>query len=163
MPGLEAWNIGIEMAETDYYINVNTDDRLFRAALQTMLSYATAYPDADVLYSSCLVCNDPAHSHISNLLNWPEFSHTELLEKCICGPFPLVRRDAIRKAGMFDPEYRCAGDYEMWLRMSKLGNTFRKVPEFIGSYFDNPAGLSTSLELEEERDAEVARARLLHA
>ena len=57
----------------------------------------------------------------------------------------------------------CAGDYEMWLRMSKLGNTFKKVPEVIGSYFDNPAGLSTSREMEKIRNNEVARARLVHA
>ena len=158
-----AWNIGIEMAETEYCINVNTDDRLFPAALQTMLSYATANPDADVLYSSCIVCNDPAHAHFSELLNWPEFSHSALINMCICGPFPLIRREAIRKAGMFDPGYRVAGDYEMWLRMSKLGNTFLKVPEVIGSYFRNPAGLSTSPEMAERRYNEVRRARLLHA
>jgi len=158
----EAWNIAIREAQTQYCMNVNTDDRLYPAALQTMLSYAAADPDVDVRYSRCFVTADPDHNKLVDILDWPEFTHAALLQKCICGPFPLLKRSAIIEAGLFDPGYLCSGDYEMWLRMSKLGYRFKKIPEVIGTYYDNPAGLSTSPGLAEQRAIENTRAIRQH-
>lgn len=158
----EAWNIAVGKAQTQYCMNVNTDDRLYPSALLTMLSYAAADPEVDVRYSPCFVTRDPEHKRLVDILNWPEFSHAALLQKCICGPFPLLKRNAVVEAGLFNPEYRCSGDYEMWLRMSKQGYRFRKVPEVIGTYYDNPIGLSTSRDLTELRALENAKARALH-
>lgn len=158
----EAWNIAISKAKTRYCMNVNTDDRLYPAALLTMLSYAAVDPDIDVHYSPCFVTRDPEHKRLVDILDWPEFSHAALVQRCICGPFPLLKRSALIEAGLFDPEYRCSGDYEMWLRMSKLGYRFRKIPEVIGTYYDNPVGLSTSREMMEQRALENTRVRALH-
>jgi hypothetical protein len=98
---------------------------------------------------------DPDHRKVVNLFDWPEYSHNTLVTMCICGPFPLLKRQTIVEAGMFNPEYSIVGDYEMWLRLSKMGRTFQKIPETIGSYFNNPAGLSTDKSLEVERMRQV--------
>ena len=151
IPIYQAWNMAIEASPTDYCMNINTDDRIYPAGLLSMLHYAAAFPEIDVLYSRCFVVADPDHRKIVNLFDWPEYSHEMLLKMCICGPFPLLKRSAVIAAGMFDPHYTIAGDYEMWLRMSKLGYSFRKVPETIGSFYFNPVGRCVDKSLEPEK------------
>lgn len=155
IPIYEAWNKAIQVTDTDYCMNFNTDDRLYPAALGTLMEYANAWPTVDVIYSRCYIVADPDHRKVVNLFDWPEYSHNTLVKMCFCGPFPLLKRQTIIEAGMFNPEYSIVGDYEMWLRLSKKGRKFRKIPETIGSYFNNPAGLSTNKNLEVERNRQV--------
>ncbi|HED16104.1 MAG TPA: glycosyltransferase [Gammaproteobacteria bacterium] len=155
VPIYQAWNMAIEVADTDYCMNFNTDDRLYPAALRTLLEYANVWPNVDVIYSRCYIVDDPDHHKIVNLFDWPEYSHSNLVKMCLCGPFPLLKRQTIIDAGLFNPEYSIVGDYEMWLRLSRRGSKFRKIPETIGSYFNNPAGLSTDKSLEVERTRQV--------
>lgn len=158
----EAWNLAIEARKTDYCLNYNTDDRLYPAALSTMLNYSVSFKDADLIYSRCYIVKDPEHKNIVDMFDWPEYSHAELLKKSILGPFPLLKRQAIIDAGMFNPEYWIIGDYEMWLRMSKMGCKFKKVPETIGSYYFNPFGVSTDNSTKIIRAAQNEKAREKH-
>ena len=159
----DAWNAAVEEADTPYVMNVNTDDRLYPAGLATMLGYAVVFPHVDVFYSRCFVVDDEKHSNIINLYDWPEYSHEKLLEMCLCGPFPLLRREALLQAGPFNQKYAISGDYEMWLRMSKKGGTFMKVKETIGSYFYNPTGNSTNPETFEKHVKEDQELRSMYA
>jgi len=139
----EAWNVGIKDSTTPYVINVNTDDRLYRGALSTYLTYAQSYPNVDVFYGSCNVVKEENHLAPAGLYYWPEYSHATLIQQCICGPFPLLKRQTIVDEGLFDPVYNISGDYEMWLRLSKRGKKFLKVAETVGSFYYNPEGISS--------------------
>jgi len=158
----DAWNGALEETRTPYVMNVNTDDRLFPGALTTMLGYAVTRPDIDVFYSRCLVTDDKDHSNIVQLYDWPEYSHENMLGQCLCGPFPLVKRDSLVKAGKFNPKYTISGDYEMWLRMSKKGFRFMKVKEPIGSYYFNPTGVSTDTSRFDEHLKQDIEIREMH-
>lgn len=146
IPIYEAWNMAIKLAKTPYVININTDDRLYPAGLLTYLNYAQAYPSADVLYSSYVVTGDEKHRKLLGLRRSFPHNHRALLQACYCGPFPLLKRDSIVEDGLFDPAYTISGDYEMWLRMSKKGRQFVNVLEPLGTYYDNPEGMSTNRE-----------------
>jgi len=151
----EAWNKGIQATDSDYCMNYNTDDHLYPAALSTMMEYASNCVDVDVFYSRSFIVSTPEHDRLHNIFDWPELSHSTLLKQCICGPFPLLKREAVVRAGLFDTKYVLAGDYELWLRMSKSGCFFKKIPETIGSYYVNPKGLSTDPALNQQRNREV--------
>jgi glycosyltransferase involved in cell wall biosynthesis len=146
-----AWNMAIEASNSDYCMNVNTDDRLFPGALHIMTAYARKEPNIDVFYSRCFVAEDPMHSRISKFFDGPEFSFEVLQHGCYIGPFPLLKRASVLEAGLFEPDFKIAGDYEMWLRMASRGYRFRKVPEAIGSYYLNPHGLSSSKDSDSEK------------
>jgi|ETNvirenome_6_85_1030632.scaffolds.fasta_scaffold09427_3 glycosyltransferase involved in cell wall biosynthesis len=139
----EAWNKAIDIANTPYIININTDDRLYPTGLLIYLSYANSFPSVDIFYGSCAICDDVNHKTITGLFQWPEYSHEVLLKMCIGGPFPMVKRESLIEDGLFNPEFTISGDYEMWLRMSKKGREFCKVVESVGSYYRNPEGIST--------------------
>jgi len=138
----EAWNIGIQAAETDCVMNLNTDDRIFPSTLYTYCLYARHHPEIDIFYSPCFVTDKVDHSLPTSYNNWPEYSHEELLKACMCGPFPMVKKKAIEEAGMFDPKYTVSGDYAMWLKLSKMGKKFFRIVEPLGSYYHNPEGIS---------------------
>jgi glycosyltransferase involved in cell wall biosynthesis len=148
IPIYEAWNLAIQDCSTPYVINVNTDDRLFPAALITYINYAQAFPPGDVFYASYAQVEDAEHSKVTGTFLVPNPDHNLLLKHCYCGPFPLLKKETIIEDGLFNPDYTISGDYEMWLRMSKKGRNFFPVRESLGSYYYNPEGVSTNRESE---------------
>jgi len=158
----EAWNMAIDASNTPYCMNVNTDDRLYPAALQTVMSYSRVEPDIDVFYPRFFVVQDPDHSRVVNYFDGPEFTLSVLRQGCYMGPFPLLKRQSLLDAGLFDQSYRFAGDYEMWLRMATKGYKFRKVREAIGSYYINPVGISSDNKTKTERLREVGKIQELY-
>jgi len=138
----EAWNEAVRVSTTPYVMNVNTDDRLYPAAISTYIDYAHASPEADIFYGTCVVVGDAEHEQIQGLFQWPEYTHEVLLQMCIGGPFPMLKKSSIIEDGLFNPKYTISGDYEMWLRMSKNGRKFCRVIESVGSYYRNPTGIS---------------------
>ena len=156
----EAWNIGYSKSKTEYTMNFNTDDRLYPTAISTLLAYAIANPQADMIYSSYLTVKDKEHKQIVNLSIAPEMSKETLIANCICGPFPLLRTQAVVDAGMFSTEYTISGDYEMWLKLLSRGCEFLSIPEAIGTYYWNPQGMSSNKETFHEhirQDTEIRR------
>lgn len=144
IPIYEAWNQAILLSKTPYVINYNTDDCLYPTALLILQSYASVRKDVDIFYSPCFISSDKDHTSISNIYFWRKYtSHSDLLSGCFMGPFPYLKRSSIIEDGLFNPKYTISGDYEMWLRMSKKGRSFLKIPEVIGCYYKNPAGMST--------------------
>ena len=131
----KTWNIAIKFSDTAYVMNYNTDDMLISEALSIYDSAIELNPESDIIYSPCgfVTTRDP--KAFVALANWPEYSHETMLKYCICGPFPLLKKQSLEKAGYFNERFVSSGDYEMWLRMSKLGFNFKKVPQTLGSFY----------------------------
>ena len=140
----EAWNIALRNSTTDYVMNFNTDDRLFNYGLITAKHVAQQNPDADMVYFPCFMTEDADHKQIKayHRRDIP-FDIKNLKQHCICGPFPLLKREAIDELGGFDESLKISGDYEMWMRMAHNGKKLLPSVEPIGSYYDNPKGVST--------------------
>ena len=59
---------------------------------------------------------------------------------------PMWHKTMHEKYGLFNEEYKSAGDHEMWLRAVKMGSRFLKINKILGVYYHNPKGLSTNKE-----------------
>ena len=46
----------------------------------------------------------------------------------------VVKRGAVERAGLFDERFRVCEDYDLWLRMARLGCTFYGMPEKLFRY-----------------------------
>lgn len=158
-----AWNRAIRVSRGGWIMNYNVDDRLFPESLLLLVGAAAHHPEVGVIYSPCFVTRDPSHQRLSKVLDWRDANHIEnLVMGCCCGPFPLVRSRCFREHGLFDESFEISGDYEMWCRLSLAGVPFHKLSIPIGSYYVNPAGLSTDPRTQARRvleDVEV-RSRL---
>jgi len=76
------------------------------------------------------------------------------------GPFPILKKSTIVKNGLFNPKYTISGDYEMWLRLSKKGCKFLKLNDYVGTYYDNPKGVSSdrsTLQEHVRQDTEIRK------
>lgn len=159
----EAWNLAIEQARSKFILNYNTDDRLFPGALLTLITAMLKHPEVDIAYANSLICEDEKHNIIKKPQTWPSYTHQELLKNCILGPFPIVKRSSIVENGLFNPKYSISGDYEMWLRLSKKDYKFLKLNDFIGTYYNNPKGVSTNPSSRQERLRQDLEIRRLYA
>jgi glycosyltransferase involved in cell wall biosynthesis len=152
----KAWNMGIQECLGEYVMNWNTDDLLYPSALVTYSEYLNQNPFVDLFYSPCCIVNSQSYDSVIGLRNWPEHSHELLLKFCYCGPFPLVRKSAIQSVGYFNENYKSSGDYDMWLKLSKKGFKFKKIPDIIGSFYQREDSVSTGdLVMAQAEDKEI--------
>ena len=155
----QAWNIAVQNSTQNYIVNWNTDDILFPSALETYRSYAQSFPEVDLFYGPCFLSKAQDVNAVSNIYMWPNYSHQELLSRCICGPFPLVKKSAIENVGYFSEDYVSSGDYEMWLKLSKNNYTFKRIPELVGCFFDRPNSVSQQkIQLAQQEDRKIQNA-----
>jgi glycosyltransferase involved in cell wall biosynthesis len=150
-PGLYAvWNLGVEMASGEYLTNANLDDRKAPWSLKRHAQELFRHPEIDLVYA------DMAQTHRANE-TWESNSSQGKLYQDKVAPFslenlkrrnmphanPMWRKSLHDRYGLFDPRYRSAGDWEMWLRAASRGSRFQKIEEVLGLYYFNPAGIST--------------------
>lgn len=152
----KAWNIGIKNSAGNYIMNWNTDDLLYPSAIKTYLNYAERYPEIDILYSPCGIVNTQNFDNLIGIRNWPEYSHNLLLQFCFCGPFPLIKKTTIENCDYFNEKYKSSGDYDMWLKLSKGGFKFKKIPEMIGVFYQRQDSVSVGdINLAQVEDREI--------
>jgi glycosyltransferase involved in cell wall biosynthesis len=154
----QAWNIAVRNATGKYVVNWNTDDILLPSALQTYQSYIRNSKSTDLFYGPCFLCTAQDINSISNIYMWPDYSHQALLQRCICGPFPLVKKTAIQNVNYFSEQYESSGDYDMWLKLSKNNYKFKKIPEIVGCFLDRPDSVSKEkIQLAQQEDREIQK------
>lgn len=139
-----AWNRGVGLATGRYLTSANTDDRHRGDALEILAAFLDAHPAVALAYADCLITareNETFASTAStDRFDWPPYRYSTLQDRCIVGPQPVWRRELHARYGLFDENFQAAGDYEFWLRMGRH-ETFAKVPEVLGLYLQNSAGL----------------------
>ncbi|NCR40012.1 MAG: glycosyltransferase [Microcystis aeruginosa W13-11] len=140
-----AWNRAIKLARGLYLTNGNTDDRRCFNALEIMANYLDNNREISLVYADQLITtikNDtfattPALKH----WNWPNYSYQQMRQGCCVGSQPMWRKMLHDKYGYFQENFRCAGDYEFWLRIGSQGKKMALIPEILGLYYLNLQGL----------------------
>ncbi|MCA2690960.1 MULTISPECIES: glycosyltransferase [unclassified Microcystis] len=144
-PLYTAWNRAIKMARGKYITNTNTDDRHRCDALEIMANYLDCNSDISLVYTDQLItmaANDRfATTQADRKWNWPDYSYEQMTLGCCVGSQPMWRKSLHEKYGYFREEFKCAGDYEFWLRIGSQGEQMRLIPEILGLYYFNPKGL----------------------
>lgn len=128
-----AWNMAVEAATGDYITNANCDDYLYPGALEKLAQALDEHPKFIAVYSDTDVIQEPGGLPTGRY-EWIDGGLPELLEGCFLGPWPMWRKKAHQKHGLFDGEMQSAGDYEFWLRLAKAGEKFFHVKEVTGAY-----------------------------
>ena len=153
-----AWNMAIQCADTEYVMNLNTDDRIFVNTLDMYDFFSGEYPDVDLFYSKFGIVEDIGHEEILQIRQWPAHAHNRLLQFCYGGPFPLVKKQTLIEMGLFNTRYFSSADYDMWLRMSYFEKKFRRIDMILGTFYLNKEGISNNpdkLEQIQSHDREI--------
>ncbi|MFT0861691.1 glycosyltransferase [Ancylobacter sp. G4_0304] len=147
----DAWNVGIGLARGAYITNVNLDDLRRQDSFELQAATLDAHPETDVAYQDFFYSMDSAFgfdevARCDFRSDLPLVTRNNMLEFNSPHNAPMWRKRLHDEIGLFDTQYRSAGDYEFWLRCLAYDKSFYKINTPHVVYFQNPTGLSTSAE-----------------
>lgn len=156
----QAWNVALQVARSEYVMNLNLDDRLAPDAVELLESSARANKLALVGGDWAIRYSQPATDEVVAAYPagrlayepaWPPRVGAELRlgsgsgERGTLGPATLWRRDLHQRTplphqfGSGQP-IRVVGDMVWWnLVCSRLGERHLRLPLVIGNYHSHPA------------------------
>jgi|SRR6185312_2610488 len=138
-----ARNIGIEFASsfTDIFGFLDADD----IYLQDKVGKSVKYLEDEAIGA---VYSDYENFHEdTNILirEYKEpYSRTRLLQECIINNNSLVKKEALEKSGLYDPDLRTCEDYDLWLRVSEH-YLLKHIPECLIRHTTHPQNSTSSV------------------
>jgi glycosyltransferase involved in cell wall biosynthesis len=149
-PGLvNALNLGLEQARSNIIVRMDADDRMRPERLHRQYRYLRANPEITLLGSQVRLFPDEQiapgfREYITwqnRCLDQDSIAGDIYIESPFAHPSLAYRRDAVMKAGGYRhgdfPE-----DYELWLRLYRLGHRMAKLPEVLLEWRDSETRLS---------------------
>ena len=150
-----AVNKGIFEASGEFILVINADDPLLCSDLVkhsiNLLSennnLVATYPDWQKI---------DARGQVKSILKLPEFTDKVFigLNRCLPGPGVVFRRSAALEIGGRNPKWKYVGDYDFYLRLSRIGS-FQRIPKVLAQWRESSISASVS-----QRGLEMAKERI---
>ena len=138
-----------------------------------MADLLDARPDIDLVYHDCYITwKDQTYEEFieenedkqlkagrwegePGVFSWYDYDRAVLGKGCFIGPQPMWRANLHQGHGYFLDNYKSAGDYEFWLRISKDANMYH-IPQVLGLYHARADGIELGDPLGNAQEAETA-------
>jgi glycosyltransferase involved in cell wall biosynthesis len=127
----DAAHKGFQMATGEIFVWLNADDTFLPGAVRTAVEYLSAHPEIDVVYGEGWWIDDNG-GVISRYPTLPWDPRVLERDCFICQPAAYIRASAYRRCGL-DPDINRSFDYDLWIRMAKLGIRFAAIPEYLAN------------------------------
>lgn len=138
----QSWNRAWKIAKGKYITSWNIDDFRFPNSLQDQYNFMELNPDIHICYGDFLekyINTNKIVQHIT-----PEFSKNVFSRKFLSGGAFLMWRNFLKEdVGLFDEQFKIAGDFEYVTRCCISGRKMAKVRSILGTFTNNLSGLST--------------------
>ncbi|MDJ0814949.1 MAG: glycosyltransferase [Desulfobacterales bacterium] len=127
--GTRSYNEGFKQASGDLCTYLVADDYFLPNALSEMVD-TLEQTNSDVVYSDMFVVDNKGC--ILQHLRKPEYDFKACFADWFhLGVSRLYRRELHDKVGFYDPGYRNANDYDMFLRFASAGAKFVHIPKVL--------------------------------
>lgn len=120
---------------------LGADDALVPHALEHMLEAHRLYPDASMINSACLWCDESLNVIEKYKYYRPLAPGEELIRNLCIGSFATFKRASYLSTAGFDPYFRKALDHDIYLKLDEVGSLYY-VDEPLYLYRQNPQGIS---------------------
>ncbi len=134
---------GVKVARGDWIVRMDDDDVALSERIEKQLSYVSSHPEVDILGTWTIDVDEEGepirkrtypttHKEIARLIWTNPIVH----------PTAMLRKEAIREIGSYDPSVEKRQDYELWFRCLERGLRFANLPEvllkyrFTGEYYE---------------------------
>ena len=133
------------------YFKKYLDDRKVSNSIELHARELYTNPNIGLVYADSYITNTANETYENNTsnnrrYNFERFSKDAMLRGNQPHNNPMWRKSLHDKHGLFDSDYRSAGDWEFFLRCAFGGAEFKKIDEILGLYYFNPKGISTNFE-----------------
>jgi glycosyltransferase involved in cell wall biosynthesis len=118
----DAMNKGIRLARGQWVLHLHAGDRLLPGMLSNAMAQVEG-ADADIV--CCAIVKNEAHG----VVRYEASPQSLASESSVPHPGVIARTDVWRELGGFNPAYRNAMDYDLFLRARLAGKRFRVIDE----------------------------------
>ncbi len=128
----DAINRGFKLSRGSIFAWLNADDTYLPGAVRSAVDALRSAPAAPAVYGQGHWTDETGHV-IDRYPTMQPFDPAVLARRCfICQPACFMRREAFEKAGMLDASLQSAFDYDLWIRLSRLGE-FAWIPDYLAN------------------------------
>ena len=137
-----AMNAGLEVATGDIIAHLHSDDYYLSPDVLQQVSQTFSDTGAEWLFGSSMDVIDGKLEPLSYVV--PVYSYKRLIKgNFIPHQATFIKRTLLEKSGFFNPNYRYAMDYDLWLRLGRLANPVQLDTPFA-AFRRHSGSLSTS-------------------
>lgn len=127
-------NRAIDLCDAEYIARVDSDDVQLSNRLSDQINFLESNPQVDILYSSAYMKSSKKISKLNIPTSHKEISSILKKRNCILHPTVMFRNSFFKKYGSYNPTFRRAQDYELWLRALKKGAVFNGINKPLIQY-----------------------------
>ena len=142
----EARNTAIRAARGRYLTMLDPDDLLEPEYLAAVVGIMENDPTIDAVYPNALLFGETVSAGKTYMDVCPsegEVTFESLVtEKCQVAIFVTARKEAVIRAGLFDPAIPISGDFDLWVRMAKQGSRITYTRRVLARHRRRPESLS---------------------
>jgi glycosyltransferase involved in cell wall biosynthesis len=136
-----AMNAGARIATGDVIAHLHSDDVYCSPDVLAVVAEKLASSPAEWLYGRCRALVDGQQS--DNTFETVPYSWEALVRRnLVPHPAAFVRREAFLAVGGFDPAWRYAMDYDLWLKLGRRGAPVQ-VADYLSAFRFHAGSLST--------------------
>jgi glycosyltransferase involved in cell wall biosynthesis len=136
-----ARNTGIKAASSEWIALLDADDMWSPDKLERQA--ARIRPETVLVYTGISVFDDNGVREERQAVDTATARKMLRYRNSITPSTALVRRDAVMRDGGFREDIRACEDWEMWVRLDRMGE-FEAVPEPLTDYYVYPNSLSAN-------------------
>lgn len=132
-------NLGIKNATGEFVAFLDSDDEWYREKLERQIKLFENSQDPHLGIVTCFACIKEYKTgkmiakrnnfYRGNILK--ELAHDNFIFTSSC---VMTKLSILKGAGLFDTRFKISEDWDMWIRISKLGYTADFVPEYLMNY-----------------------------
>ncbi len=147
-------NAAIEQARGELLLPLDSDNVLYPSCIERLVEALEADPDAAFAYGILELFTEDGPFSINGYWGWEP---DRLLSDNYIDALALIRRDVLDQLGGYttDPRLHGLEDFELWLRIAKLGKRAAHVPEIVARYREEKGSMLglTGLSRDDAREA----------